>query len=379
MPTPAGLRLIAAPAATIAAAFALATGALFAAPPLAAQGTAADYTRAEALRRSWDGLVVDAADPANWVGSSSRFWYRKSVKGGNAFVLVNAATLEKRAAFDHAAVAASLATATARPVTAVTLPFNAFTYSADGAAIDFTIDTTRWTCTIAESKCARVQPAGRGGRGGGGGGNRFGGGLYGDAPVPNPAPRTSPDGKWDAAIRNYNIFIRASGSRDWAALSADGSEANAYVINSISWSPNSRMLAAYRVKPGFKREVHYVTSSPEDQIQPKSWSRLYNKPGDVLEVAQPVLFDVATRKQTEVSNALFPNAYTVSALAWRADGRAVTFEYNQRGHQAFRVIEVNAASGAVRAIVNEESATFFEYSAKLFRQDLGDGAESRTR
>ena len=30
-------------------------------------------------------------------------------------------------------------------------------------------------------------------------------------------------------------------------------------------------------------------SSPEDQIQPKDVRRLYNKPGDVLDVDQPVL------------------------------------------------------------------------------------------
>ncbi|MBM4194477.1 MAG: S9 family peptidase, partial [Gemmatimonadetes bacterium] len=211
-----------------------------------------------------------------------------------------------------------------------------------------------------------------------GGGGRIGGGLYGDPPVPNPAPRASPDGAWEAAIRNHNVAVRARGARDWTVLSADGSEINAYVIQSLVWSPDSRKLAAYRVKPGFRREVHYVTSSPEDQIQPKHWTRLYNKPGDVLESAQPVLFDLATRRRTEVSNALFPNAYTVSGMQWRTDSRAVTFEYNQRGHQAFRVIEVDARSGAARAVINEETpdSSFFEYSAKLFRYDIGDGAET---
>ena len=62
-----------------------------------------------------------------------------------------------------------------------------------------------------------------------------------------------------------------------------------------------------------------------------------------------MLFDVATRKQTEISNALFPNAYEMTGARWRADSRAVTFEYNQRGHQAYRVIEIDASTGAARA------------------------------
>jgi dipeptidyl aminopeptidase/acylaminoacyl peptidase len=350
----------------------------FAVESLAAQARVApDYARAESFRSRTEGLVVDAPEPANWINNSN-FWYRKSARGGNTFVLVNATTLEKKAAFDHERIAASLSQASGRRYTAVTLPFAAPAFAPDLSGFEFTLDSTRWLCTVADSRCSRP-PGGAGGRGGrgGGAGGRIGGGLYGDPPVPNPAPRASRDGQWEASIRNFNVFVRPRGGA-WQPLSTDGSEANAYAIQSIVWSPDSKKLAAYRVTPGYKREVHYVTSSPEDQIQPKHWSRLYNKPGDVLEQARPVIFDIATRKALEAPNTLFPNAYTVSGMQWRADGRAVTFEYNQRGHQAFRVIEVNASTGAARAVINEETPdnSFFEYSAKLYRLDLADGAET---
>jgi dipeptidyl aminopeptidase/acylaminoacyl peptidase len=341
----------------------------------AAQGTAADYARAESVRKRLDGLVVDAVDTAAWIGTTSRFWYRKSITGGFTFMTADAATLRKQPAFDHAAIAASLGSATGRAVDARNLPFTAIAFAADERTFDVSVDTMRFTCAIAESRCTRsAQGGGRGGRGGGGG-PRFGGGLYGDPAPLNTAPRLSPDGTTEATVRNFNVFTRAVGSRDWLPLSADGSDANAYSIQSLAWSPDSKKLAAYRVRPGFKREVHYVMSSPEDQVQPKDVRRLYNKPGDVLDMDQPVLFDLPTRRQTEISNALFPNAYEVTALAWRADSRAVTFEYNQRGHQAYRVIEIDARTGAARAIVNEETPTFFEYSAKKYRFDLNDGAE----
>jgi dipeptidyl aminopeptidase/acylaminoacyl peptidase len=41
----------------------------------------------------------------------------------------------------------------------------------------------------------------------------------------------------------------------------------------------------------------------------------------------------------------------------------------------FRVIEVNASTGAPRAIISEEPKTFFCYSGKRFRQDLEDTGE----
>ena len=86
--------------------------------------------------------------------------------------------------------------------------------------------------------------------------------------------------------------------------------------------------------------MHYVESSPEDQLQPKYSSRFYAKPGDTLDLDQPVIVDIATRKALAIDHALFPNAYELSRLEWRKDSSAVTFEYNQRGHQVYRVIEV---------------------------------------
>ena len=82
----------------------------------------------------------------------------------------------------------------------------------------------------------------------------------------------------------------------------------------------------------------------------------------------------------DVDDALFPNEYSVSALEWRKDGRRLTFEYNQRGHQVYRVIEVDAATGATRAVISEEPKTFFYYTdasggGKKFRYDVNDGEE----
>jgi dipeptidyl aminopeptidase/acylaminoacyl peptidase len=143
-------------------------------------------------------------------------------------------------------------------------------------------------------------------------------------------------------------------------------------------------LVAYRVRPGYERLVHYVESSPTDQLQPKYSRREYAKPGDTLDIAQPVLFDVETKKQVIVGNSLFPNPYSLSNPVWWKDSRAFTFEYNQRGHQAFRVIEVDAATGAARALINEEPQTFFSYrpltgnlreTGTRYRFDVNDGKE----
>jgi hypothetical protein len=196
-------------------------------------------------------------------------------------------------------------------------------------------------------------------------------------------PFPSPDGKWEAVINNYNLVLRSIANREVVLLSTDGSEGNYYDPRSITWSPDSTKVAVYRVRPGYKREVHYVESSPEDQIQPKHSFILYAKPGDVLDLEQPILFDISARKQINIDNALFPNPYELSDLAWRKDSRAFTFEYNQRGHKVYRVIEVDGA-GKPRTLISDEPATFFSYrpangsladSGRKYRYDVNDGRE----
>ncbi|MEW5916172.1 MAG: DPP IV N-terminal domain-containing protein [Gemmatimonadota bacterium] len=350
---------------------ALCLSAVLIAPNVHAQrSSVADYDRAESVRQRLEGLVVGAPESPTWL-DSTRFWYRKSVRGGNEFVLVDANTLAKRPPFDHARIAAALAPATSRSVTATTLPFTTFELVDSARGLEVTIDSVRWRCSLAQYTCAKTAARER---------NRPpmrqpGGGLYGAPPPWDEHPIASPDSTREVAVRNFNVFVRPRGATQWTPLSHDGSEADAYEWRTLAWSPDSKWLAVYRVKPGYRREIHYVMSSPEDQLQPKHSTRVYNKPGDVLDVERPVIFEVASGKQISVDPALFPNAYDVSRLEWRKDSRTLTFEYNQRGHQAYRIIEIDAATGNARAVINEETSTFFFYTGKRYRFDVADGKE----
>jgi len=89
---------------------------------LTAQGTLADYERANGLRAKFQGLALNIPDRSNWIEKTGRFWYRKTVKGGNEFVIVDAAKASKKPAFDQAKLAAALSTATGEKYTAVGWP-----------------------------------------------------------------------------------------------------------------------------------------------------------------------------------------------------------------------------------------------------------------
>jgi dipeptidyl aminopeptidase/acylaminoacyl peptidase len=208
--------------------------------------------------------------------------------------------------------------------------------------------------------------------------------LLGQVPPEPPEVCASFDGKWEAFIQNYNVFLKAVGSKDPAVpLSFDGSEGNYYTLRSVAWSPDSKKVAAYHTRPGYDREIMYIESSPADQLQPKHTTIHYQKPGDALDIAYPALFDVDTKQEIVIDNALFPNPFSLSTPVWWKDGRGFTFEYNQRGHQAYTIVEVDAKTGRTRPLIAETTKTFFYYSnlgpglsaGRKYRHDVNDGKE----
>ena len=120
---------------------------------LKAQGTLEDYLRADSFAVRTRDLVIDVAEEPNWIGESSRFWYRKSVEGGDRFVLVDPAVPEKGPAFDHDRLAASLTAARGDTVSAVTLPFESFEYVDDEQAIEFLLADSTWRCGLDNYAC----------------------------------------------------------------------------------------------------------------------------------------------------------------------------------------------------------------------------------
>jgi len=211
-----------------------------------------------------------------------------------------------------------------------------------------------------------------------------------------PAGVISPDGKWEAVVHHDNLFLRNFTNGAERQLSFDGSTNSTYASDEeferdinmqydlqdapasepeVYWSPDSRHLVAMRLKPGTQRWVFEVESSPEDQLQPKLESYPYLKAGDQVPVKKPHLFDIETLKEIPVDGSLFSNPWSISDVRWATNSSRFTFLYNQRGHQALRILAVDAQSGAIMRIVDEESKTFIDYSGKFYADYLDDSGE----
>ena len=117
--------------------------------------------------------------------------------------------------------------------------------------------------------------------------------------------------------------------------------------------------------------MYYVESSPRNQLQPVLHTQEYAKPGDSLNYRVPVIVEVATGRVTEPSTALFQHQYHVSEPRWDMNSQTVTFEFNERGHKLFRVLEMNIA-GQVRTLIEERNDKYVNYTRQQ-RHDLSDG------
>ena len=351
----------------------LALAFMFAAMPAFGQGTAEDYSRAESLRTRVFGLVAGVVDEPTFSDDSKTLVYRRTAKGGGyEFVQVDLVALTKTAAFDQPAIAKSLEGATGRPWKGGYLPFANYRLSADRASMEFEANNAKWRCLSAVWTCEKLEDVNRpppvlgmGPR------NPIG---TGRPDKPDLKPVKSPDGKAEAFVRDNNLFVRDLSTQAERQLSFDGEQASYYVVTAGSWSPDSSMLAVSRTRPGQERYVHYVESAPDGSREPVLTELFYQKPGDVLTDRQPVLIEVATGKATVIDRKLFPNAYTQSEPKWWKDGRGFHIRYNQRGHQVYRVIEVNR-QGAARAIIDEQSKTYIEYNSKTVFEPVNDGKE----
>jgi dipeptidyl-peptidase 4 len=195
------------------------------------------------------------------------------------------------------------------------------------------------------------------------------------APSNTPLPGISPDGRWQAWVEKHNLVLKEMQNGELGPLTAEGSSRDRYTAEAIHWSPDSRKLLALRTATPDVRKVHLIESSPKDQLQPKLHTFEYAKPGDPIPQSKPRLFDVPGRREIPVDDALFSNPWSLGEVHWAPDSTEVQFLYNQRGHQVLRVIAVESTSGDVRAVVDEQSATFIDYAGKLFLHRLDDTGE----
>lgn len=326
--------------------------------------TISDYARAERFL-GWhvSGLVSgDQVDP-NWIGGGDRFWYRTNTGQAAEFVLVDAAQNRRGLLFDAAKMAAALSLAADTSYDGSSFPFRTVDLLDDGRAISLEAGGKRFRCDIGRYQCLLE---------------------------PTPAsPRhfiPSPDGRWEAFIHEYDLYVRSTAEpSDSIRLTDDGEELRAYgvqapmpttVLNGspevpvLEWSPNSRRIAVQRMdETGVGLVMLYSSTS----TRPRSFLFPYGQPGDSLVPRWDIhVVDVdskANRRLPVPSQPIWLSGMSGLhgldwvTVEWGPDSRQLFFTHGTRGPKRVQLMVVEPGSGEPRILAKDTADTFVELHA----------------
>ncbi|MFA5302576.1 MAG: DPP IV N-terminal domain-containing protein, partial [Bacteroidales bacterium] len=330
-----------------------------------AQGTVEDYKRAYALAKTFssENVYYSNVRPV-WIKKSDSFWYNRNTPQGSVYVVIDANKKTRTPLFDHKILAASLAKASGKEVSANKLMLERLQVNPTMDTLRFIFERQKWAYLVKKNRLIAEEKISN--------------------PPPGPhwtvvdeekdaGPVVSPDGKFTAFIKDNNIFIKDIVTGKEKQISIDGTDGN-YYSSYITWSPDSRKLASNKIRPAKKRYIYYVESSPESQLQPILHQLEYAKPGDELRFKLPNVFNIEEGTSYAAPEQSLSPQYEVGNLEWNKEGTAVLFDFNERGHQRYCVYELSAKTGTLRAIIEETSNTFVNYT-RYFRQNLKNGNE----
>jgi dipeptidyl aminopeptidase/acylaminoacyl peptidase len=330
-----------------------------------AQGTVEDYKRAYAVAKTFssENVYYSNVRPV-WIKKSDLFWYVRNTPQGRVYMVIDANKKTKVPLFDHEDLAASLTKASGKEVLANAMILERLQVNPTADTLRFNFGRQKWVYLLKKNQ------------------------LVDDGKISTPPrvphwtvvdeekdgdPVISPNGKFSAFVKDNNIFIKEIATGQEKQVSTDGTAGN-YYSSYITWAPDSKKLAANKIRPVEKRFIYYVESSPESQLQPILHELEYAKPGDELRFKVPCVFNIENGTSYAVPAQSISPQYEIGNLEWNKTGTAVLFDFNQRGHQRYCIYELSAETGKLRHIIEETSKTFVNYT-RYFRQNLKNGNE----
>jgi len=328
-----------------------------------AQGSTGDYNRAFSLESRVKDKVFYSNVTPQWIGNTSRFWYISNTPQGKQYILIDARNKTRKPLFDQNKLALELSLSINEPVEALKLPIQNLRVSTSPDTIHFEYKSYNWGYNTKNNSLKKGDKTEKQ--------KEEYWGTVDDERKEKPA--LSPDKKMECFLKGNNLYLKVLKTGAEKSVSTDGTK-NDYYSSNIYWSPDSKKIAVMRIHTADIRELYLIESSPSDQLQPKLLKRDYLKPGDTLPVRTPVIFDVASGEKKIPSTDLFYNQLDLKGFEWSKDNASVLFEFNQRGSQVYRVLEMSVVTGEIKTLIEETSKTFVNYN-RYFRRSLSNGNE----
>lgn len=324
------------------------------------------YKEADNLDSLVKKTVFRSSVQPGWSGSSS-FWYKNILADSQyEYILVDPTKVTKSLLFDAHKMSKALSTLTSKTVTPGHLPIKDIYLYPNRTKIAIAIGEANYEVDLANYSFIKIDT------------------LPSDkSPYPGltkPMSRwqrvklekQSPDKKWTIILKENNIYILPAGGVEPIAYTTDGNADLPY--GEITWSPDSRHLIAYKIRKIVDKPVYFIATSLPNTTRGEVKQQNYKQPGDDFSTYEMHIINLKNKKVTKVKTDII-DFFDAPVLRWNyGDKDHFMFERVDRGHQRFRIIEVNIEDGSTRNIVDEKTNTFI-YEQKIFTHYLPATAE----
>jgi len=342
-----------------------------------------DYARAERYL-PWNAanLVFQCSVEPNWIkvngDKTDKFWYLRKTSKGKEFILVDPTHNSQEPLFDHVKLAASLSKAAGEYYTHNKLPFESIELSDDQQSVEFWVEETKWVCNLETLECTEVE----------------------EAEKPAKDELVSPDEKWAAFTKDYNLYVKDKETGEEYQLTDDGEKYYDYAsrpegvtVRIIDhkmapvgiWSEDSKKLVTHRLDQRELEDMHLIQYVPEEGFRPKHYAYRYSLVGDEnMPEAALLVVDVEEKTVTELKTEPLMNVGSSFAdhkeAWWDENNSKLYFIRHERGHHAFELCEADAETGETRTLIREEGPTYVETTPDRYAQEpvakvLGHGEE----
>ncbi len=325
-----------------------------------AQGTLEDYQRAEKfLHFNVYNLVQNLYLNANWIDKSSNFWYKTELENGHRFILVLPEKNEVKPAFSHQKLAELLENKLNEKMNPDSLPFSKIKFKDEMKTILFKVDTLNFKYEIKKNELSIYTPKK-------------------DELKKNESK--SPDGKWIAFVKDYNLYLRDTKSKEEFQLTFDGMDRYDYaspiswyktVDESkgdtydpeiwVKWSPNSKKFVATKLDRRNAKKLYMYQSLPDSGMRAKVWSYERALPGEDLPLQEYYIFDVETKTNVKANLEPLEDLWAGFTPNWAEDSKTFYFAQMARYYKALGLYFIDSETGTVRNIIHEDANTMIEY------------------
>lgn len=326
--------------------------------------TKEDYQRAVGFMSEYliNKKVFNLHIEPHWFSDSSGLWYVEHSSDKKQYVKVSLPDLIKQDLFDHPKVAQAFSKLLGKEISSHQLPIRTINYK-NSAELIVEVESKKYTLNVQSySLTPYVED------------------------IKNEHESTSPDKKWIAYAKDYNLFIKSPETNQITQMSHAGKKGYEYATwygwgetitgeqgerpthFGVEWSENSAWLLTRIWDFRVAQKMYLLDWSIDTLYRPKLLSYYRGSPGDTTMIyVEPVFFNVQTGQEIKLN---LPKSTHINQIevTWSKTPGKVFLEQSSRGFQNIHLYTFDLTSGQHELLYSESSSTNIDNFAYEFAE-----------